>query len=135
MLKQVLVLMLLFVMFLSSCKLPGSQPDTIDDSRQIAPETMENILYEMHLADAIVAMQMVKIDNQKQITQYQADSLIYESIYNKYNCSGEALEESILWYLQNDSKTLQNIYENVVERYNKALTNDQQEPEKKENTL
>ena len=83
---------------------------------------MENIFYEMHLADAMVSLRLVQVDGHTSLSQYQVDSLIYESIYDKYNCTRESFEESILWYLENDPNKLRNMYERIVERFNQKIS-------------
>ena len=104
-----------------SCNTPEKQEQIVPSERKLSKETMENIFYEMHLADAIVSLRMVQVSGHTSLTQYQVDSLIYESIYAKYGCTRESFEESILWYLQNDQEQLRSIYEGVVERLNQEI--------------
>ncbi|MBQ3990005.1 MAG: DUF4296 domain-containing protein [Bacteroidales bacterium] len=106
---------------LASCNMPGKQEQMVLEERVLEEETMENIFYEMHLADAMVSLRLVQVDGHTSLTQYQVDSLIYESIYDKYGCTRESFEESILWYLENDPNKLRGIYERIVERFNQNI--------------
>ncbi len=107
---------------LASCNMPGKQEQMVLEERVLEEETMENIFYEMHLADAMVSLRLVQVDGHTSLSQYQVDSLIYESIYDKYNCTRESFEESILWYLENDPNKLRNMYERIVERFNQNIS-------------
>ncbi len=106
---------------LASCNMPGKQKQMVLEERVLEEETMENIFYEMHLADAMVSLRLVQVDGHTSLTQYQVDSLIYESIYDKYGCTRESFEESILWYLENEPNKLRGIYERIVERFNQNI--------------
>ena len=122
--KNSVVSVLLFVvavLFMASCDLPGGQEQLVPEDRRLDEETMENIFYEMHIADAMVSLRVVQVDGHTSLTQYQVDSLIYESIYDKYDCTRESFEESILWYLQNKPDKLKVMYEHVVERFNQNI--------------
>jgi len=116
-----ILLLVLTVVLMVSCDMPGKQKQIVPEERMLEEETMENIFYEMNIADAIVSLRMVQVDGHTSLTQYQVDSLIYESIYDKYNCTRESFEESILWYLQNEPDRLKVVYEHVVERFNQDI--------------
>ena len=118
------VSVLLFVtaiVMMDACNMPDKQKQLVPKERMLEEETMENIFYEMNIADAVVSLRMVQVNGHTSLTQYQVDSLIYESIYDKYNCTRESFEESILWYLQNDPEQLKDMYEHVVERFNQDI--------------
>ena len=115
------MLILFVVAVLVSCTPPGKQEQIVPEERRLSEETMENIFYEMHLADAMVSLHIVQVDGHTSLSQYQVDSMIYESIYDKYGCTRESFEESILWYLENDPNKLRNIYEHLVERFNQNI--------------
>lgn len=118
------VSVLLFVtaiVMMVACNMPDKQKQLVPKERMLEEETMENIFYEMNIADAVVSLRMVQVNGHTSLTQYQVDSLIYESIYDKYNCTRESFEESILWYLQNDPEQLKDMYEHVVERFNQDI--------------
>lgn len=115
------IMLLLAGMLVASCNLPSKQEQLVPEDRRLSRETMENIFYEMHIADAMVSLHIVQIEGQTSFSQYQVDSLIYESIYDKYGCTRESFEESVLWYIENDIEQLRSIYENVVERFNQNV--------------
>lgn len=115
------LLILVSALLIVSCNTPDKQEQLVPSERKLSHETMVNIFYEMHLADAMVSLRMVQVSGHTSMTQYQVDSLIYESIYDKYGCTRESFEESILWYLQNDQDQLRSIYESVVERFNQEI--------------
>lgn len=122
--KNRAVSVLLFVivsLLLVSCDIPNKQKQVVPKDRRLEEDVMENIFYEMHIADAMVSLQIVQVDGHTSLSQYQVDSLIYESIYDKYDCTRESFEESVLWYMQNSPEKLKEIYEHVVERFNQDL--------------
>ncbi|MBO4876301.1 MAG: DUF4296 domain-containing protein [Bacteroidales bacterium] len=120
--RTALLIFVFVALSLASCDMPGKQEQMVPEERQLSEETMENIFYEMHLADAMVSLRLVQVDGHTSLSQYQVDSLIYESIYDKYNCTRESFEESILWYLENDPNKLRNMYERIVERFNQKIS-------------
>ena len=119
--RTVLLIFASVALALASCNMPGKQEQMVLEERVLEEETMENIFYEMHLADAMVSLRLVQVDGHTSLTQYQVDSLIYESIYDKYGCTRESFEESILWYLENEPNKLRGIYERIVERFNQNI--------------
>ncbi len=119
--RTVLLIFSSVALTLASCNMPGKQEQMVLEERVLEEETMENIFYEMHLADAMVSLRLVQVDGHTSLTQYQVDSLIYESIYDKYGCTRESFEESILWYLENEPNKLRGIYERIVERFNQNI--------------
>ena len=119
--RTVLLIFASVALTLASCNMPGKQEQMVLEERVLEEETMENIFYEMHLADAMVSLRLVQVDGHTSLTQYQVDSLIYESIYDKYGCTRESFEESILWYLENEPNKLGGIYERIVERFNQNI--------------
>ena len=119
--SRIALLILFVVAVLVSCTPPDKQEQMVPEERMLSQETMENIFYEMHLADAMVSLHIVQVDGHTSYSSYQIDSLIYESIYDKYGCTRESFEESILWYLENNPNKLRNIYEHVVERFNQNI--------------
>ena len=120
--RTALLIFVFVASMLVSCNMPGKQAQMVPEERKLSEETMENIFYEMNLADAMVSLRLVQVDGHTSLSQYQVDSLIYESIYDKYNCTRESFEESILWYLENDPNKLKNIYEHIVERFNQNIS-------------
>ena len=119
--RTALLIFVFVALSLASCNMPGKQEQMVPEERKLSEETMENIFYEMHLADAMVSLRLVQVDGHTSLTQYQVDSLIYESIYDKYGCTRESFEESILWYLENEPNKLRGIYERIVERFNQNI--------------
>ena len=120
--RTVLLIFASVALLLASCNMPGKQEQMVSEERVLEEETMENIFYEMNLADAMVSLRLVQVDGHTSLTQYQVDSLIYESIYDKYGCTRESFEESILWYLENEPNKLKGIYERIVERFNQNIS-------------
>ena len=116
------LLFVITIVLMVSCDMPSKQKQLVPKERMLEEETMENIFYEMHIADAMVSLHMVQVDGHTSLSQYQVDSLIYESIYDKYNCTRESFEESILWYLENDPNKLRSMYERIVERFNQNIS-------------
>ena len=119
--RTALLIFVSVALALASCNMPGKQEQIVPEERRLPEETMENIFYEMHVADAMVSLHLVQVDGHTSYSSYQIDSLIYESIYEKYGCTRESFEESILWYLENKPTKLKDIYERIVERFNQNI--------------
>jgi len=116
--SRIVLLILFIASMIVSCTLPDKQVQMVPEERRLSEEIMENIFYEMHIADAMVSLHAVQVDGHTSFSSYQIDSLIYESIYDKYGCTRESFEESILWYLENKPAKLKDMYERIVERFN-----------------
>ncbi|MDR2652777.1 MAG: DUF4296 domain-containing protein [Prevotellaceae bacterium] len=97
------ILFLLTIAAFCSCNM---RPFDIMDSKQ-----MENILYDIHLAEATMSVRHVS-------AQTEIRRAHYDYIFEKYHISREKFETSMSWYAYNPKK-LELIYENVKERFNK----------------
>jgi hypothetical protein len=77
----------------------------------IHPDTLINILYDIHLIDAIILSKIVKFEEQR------IDSLMYESLFNKYSVTREELENSLLYYTHYRLDSLDLLYSTVLDRF------------------
>jgi tRNA U38,U39,U40 pseudouridine synthase TruA len=74
-------------------------------------EQMENILYDIHLADATMSVKHVSAYTEIRRSHY-------DYIFEKHHITREKFEKSIAWYAHNPKK-LEQIYDKVKERFNK----------------
>ncbi|MDR1348641.1 MAG: DUF4296 domain-containing protein [Prevotellaceae bacterium] len=106
MLKIRLVLLFsITVLCLSSCK----------SDNVLSRHQLEDMLFEMHLADGIVHTLADKMQLQG------ADTVIrYKAVFEKYNCSRDKFEKSMRIYSRK-RETITQIYENIKQRFDTAL--------------
>lgn len=110
-------------MFACGCDIPAKQRQIVPDSREIPSNEMVDILYELHLVDGMVALRMIEIGGHTTLESgYTTDSLLYESVFKKHNITREYFEETLQWYFQNHSDTLNVIYDRVITRINMEKT-------------
>ncbi|MDR2009625.1 MAG: DUF4296 domain-containing protein [Bacteroidales bacterium] len=74
-------------------------------------DTIELILYDIHLSDAIITTGVYNPAN-----DILTDTLIYESIYKKYSYSRKQIDESLLYYMHNQIDSLYAVYDRIFER-------------------
>lgn len=110
--KKIKPIVLLFFVIASilSCM---SEPVYETDSGKeiIPPDTLEYMIFDIHLADAIITSKILKTKENKLV-----DSLIYEEIYEEYSYSKDDFEQTILYYTHNRMDSLNTIYERVMQR-------------------
>lgn len=78
----------------------------------IPPDSLEMIIYDVHIADAIITSKIMKTNNNA-----VADSLVYLSVFRKYKYTREQFEQTLLYYVHNHIDSLNNIYDRVINRY------------------
>lgn len=113
MIKYKVLLSILLIGFLSySC---GKEQKTLsqDGKNIISADTLELMIFDVHLADAIITSKIMKTKDNTAI-----DSLIYQSVYDKYNYSKEDFEQTLLFYAHTKLDSLDAIYDRVIERFN-----------------
>jgi len=79
----------------------------------IPTDKLELIIYDIHLADAIITSKIMKTNNNSYV-----DSMMYVSIFEKHNYSREDFENTILFYVHNNLDSLDSIYVRVINRFN-----------------
>ncbi len=79
----------------------------------ISADTLELMIFDIHLADAIITSKIMKTKDNTAI-----DSLVYQSIYDKYAYSKDDFEQTLLFYAHNKLDSLNAIYDRVIERFN-----------------
>ena len=104
--RLLLLSSVLLVMFLGSCK-PGVPREFVQ------PRTMENILYDYHIALAMAQEQYH--DEEERLAYEKAYKLV---VLRKYDVSEETFEASMQYYMRH-TKRLHEIYERISERLEK----------------
>ncbi len=105
------IITLLFILFLFACSNNNVKKMPLAENK-IPKDTFELILYDVHLADAIVTSKILKTND-----NILRDSLIYANIFKKYNYSRNDFETTILYYVSCEMDTLNSICERVVNRF------------------
>lgn len=82
------------------CK-PGI-PDTI-----IQPKAMENVLYDMHIAEGYIGAMPTQDSAKKVSAPY------YEGVYKKFNIDSTKYQQSLTYYYKNP-EVFNEIYKNVL---------------------
>lgn len=111
--KYSLIILLIFLSTaIISCI--GKTEYTTPKGENIIPkDSLELIIYDVHLADAIITTKIMKTKNNAVV-----DSLIYVSVFQKYNYTREEFENTILYYIHNEMDTLNAIYDRIIIRCN-----------------
>ncbi len=77
----------------------------------IHKDTLKNILYDIHLIDALILSNIIKFEEER------VDSLMYESLFRKYSITREDLENTLLYYVHYKLDSLDIIYAQVLDRF------------------
>lgn len=78
----------------------------------IPPDSLEMIIYDIHLADAIITSKIMKTNN-----NVAEDSLVYLSVFRKHKYTREQFEQTMLYYIHNNIDSLNSIYDRVINKY------------------
>ena len=101
MLKQrIFILTLLFVLLLSAC----------GKSKVLSERQMENVLFDFHIADAVIN------DNRRDFPNEEKKQELYASVFKKHGITQEQFDTSLVWYGRNLDKLLV-IYSSLDKRY------------------
>jgi len=87
--------------------------DTPKGENIIPPDSLELLIYDVHLADAIITSKIMKTKDNAYV-----DSLVYVSVFTKHHYTREQFEQTILFYVHNRMDSLNNMYDRVINRYN-----------------
>ncbi|PLX08612.1 MAG: hypothetical protein C0596_07085 [Marinilabiliales bacterium] len=109
--KKVSVSSIILISLLMFSCMPEPTYEAESGENIIPKDTLELMIHDIHLADAIITSNMLKADN------VAVDSLIYQSIYDKFNYSREDFDQTLLYYAHNRLDTLNLIYDRVIERF------------------
>jgi len=95
------------VLLFYTCSLPDKNnlPNHIIDK-----DKMEKVIYDMHMAEGLVALKPMNVDsNTKHVLAF------YKSIYTKHKITEADFKESIVYYSQNP-ELLDSVYESLIIR-------------------
>lgn len=110
--KKTFPIVLLIMLFTFSCiSKPKYSTPTGEDI--IPKDSLELLIYDIHLADAIITSKIMKTKDNK-----LADSLLYVSVFEKHNYTREQFEQTLLYYVHNQMDTLNKMYDRVIDRFN-----------------
>jgi hypothetical protein len=110
--KKLLILFSVILVFaLGSCIFEPKYETPIGEN-VIPPDSLELMIYDVHLADAIITSKIMKTKDNAVV-----DSLVYVSVFKKYNYTREQFEQTLLYYVHHEMDSLNAIYERVINRY------------------
>lgn len=112
--KQIIICALFLSFFLVSCW-SNPQYETAKGENIIPKDTLELMIYDIHLADAIITAKIMKTNNNTAV-----DSLVYSSIFVKYNYSRNDFEQTLLYFSHNHLDTLNAMYDRVINKFHIA---------------
>lgn len=76
----------------------------------IEPQKMENILYDIHIADGYVSTIYVQDSSKKVAAAY------YDGIYKKFNVDSASYTKSIKYYYTSNPEELEKMYKNITKK-------------------
>ncbi|MDD2635230.1 MAG: DUF4296 domain-containing protein [Bacteroidales bacterium] len=109
---KILVTIVLIAWMSYSCN-QNSDIQTQTGKEIISADTLELMIFDIHLTDAIITSKIMKTKDNAAV-----DSLLYQSIYDKYSYSKDDFEQTLLFYAHNKLDSLNAIYDRVIERFN-----------------
>lgn len=112
MIKRVLVINAILFLFFG-CISKNVEYDTPRGKNIIPFDTLGLIIYDIHITDAMLTTNVLK----KMELSNIEDSLIYESVFEKYLYTKDQLNETLLYYTHNALDSLDMLYDRVLERY------------------
>lgn len=109
--KKSYLYIIVLLLFLFSC-ISEPKYDTPKGKNLIPKDSLELLIYDIHLADAIITSKVMKTKDNK-----IADSLLYVNVFEKHNYTREQFEQTLLYYVHNEMDTLNKIYDRVINRF------------------
>lgn len=110
--KMILLILLLNGLMFFSCMQEPTY-ETAAGQEIIPADTLELMIHDIHMADAIITSKILK--NKAGVA---TDSLIYQSIYDKYNYTRSDFDTTLLYYAHHKLDSLNSMYDRVIERLN-----------------
>ena len=96
MIKYKILFFILLIGSLSYSCIQDSVNQTQDGKDIISADTLELMIFDIHLADAIITSKIMKTKDNTAI-----DSLVYQSVYDKYGYAKDDFEQTLLFYAHN----------------------------------
>lgn len=97
------ILSVLFLIILSAC---GNRPRWV-----LSEDKMEDVLYDIHIADAEVEMDYTYFNENK-----DRKPELYNTVFEKHGITKEQFDTSLVWYSA-DMERYMKIYEKMLQRY------------------
>lgn len=106
--NKILITICCFIILISivSCNNKKETPAHIIDK-----QTFEQLLFDLHLADAIVTSKVLQNQNIN-------DSILYINLFNKYNCTRQDFDTTLSYYIYHQIDTINAMYDRVIKKYN-----------------
>lgn len=109
-----ILLLSLLLAFITSCR----------QSEVLPPETMRDILYELHRADGAIQAAGYNYSHDQEVAGY------YKNILDKYGLTQAEFDSALVWYTDHP-QIFNKIYPQVIERLDADFENAKQAREKK----
>ena len=109
-----ILLLSLLLAFVTSCR----------QSEVLPPETMRDILYELHRADGAIQAAGYNYSHDQEVAGY------YKNILDKYGLTQAEFDSALVWYTDHP-QVFNKIYPQVIERLDADFENAKQAREKK----
>lgn len=113
MINKVFILGIIALCFMAIIACRESKKTVPENTENIIPvEDFIDILYDIHLTDAIILSKIIKFD------EGNIDSLIYNSIFIKHEYSKDDFEKTLGYYIYYNLDSLNIIYSMVMDKLN-----------------
>lgn len=111
-LKYVMLLMLIGYLF-TGCIGRNAKNETTRGKNTVHFDLLEQIMYDIHIADAMITTNVIGNNNSK---VEGSETSVYNSIFEKYSCTKEQIDETLLYYTYNNLDSLDLLYDKVLEK-------------------
>jgi hypothetical protein len=110
--SQIVIILIITAVTILSCI--GKTEYTTPKGENVVPkDSLESMIYDVHLADAIITAKIMKSKNNMLV-----DSMLYLNVFEKHHYTREQFENTLLYYVHNNMDTLNAMYDRVIARFN-----------------
>jgi hypothetical protein len=110
--SQLIIILTIIAATLLSCM--GKPDYTTPEGENVVPkDSLELMIYDIHLADAIITSKIMKSKKNMLV-----DSMLYLSVFEKHHYTRKQFENTMLYYVHNEMDTLNAMYDRVIARFN-----------------
>ncbi len=110
--KKIIIVLSLLMLVLTNCRTrdKGIPEDAVNI---IPPEILINMIYDIHIADAILLSETVKFEEEN------IDSIMYNSLFMDYGYTRQDFDNTILYYSHYNLDSLDLLYMKVMDSLQK----------------
>lgn len=112
MINKLKILFLLILIYFSSCIDRNTSYKSIKGKKHFPAEKTCKIMFDLHKADAMVSTNILDINDKNKVK----DTLIYDIVFDKYNCTRQEFYETLLFHIQNNIDSINYFYEKNIEK-------------------